>query len=140
MPPWSMVHVRYRKGKPTCWDLRAPAFYMYIDWVLSLFQNKMNVYYSTLTCACKKLINKTFINKLLYPNKKKKVAEWKPNLIVALFVSTMMFSRKWVIFQETFSIKLFHFSMFGSNLKWVEKQFPNFPYLACCEIKFFKKI
>ena len=32
----------------------------------------MNVYYSTLTCACKKLINKTFINKLLYPNKKKK--------------------------------------------------------------------
>lgn len=35
----------------------------------------------------------------------------------ALFVSTMMFSRKRIIFQESFSIKLSHFSMFGSNLK-----------------------
>ena len=27
--------------------------------------------------------------------------------------------------------------MFGSNLKWIEKQPYNFPYLACDEIKLF---
>ena len=29
--------------------------------------------------------------------------------------------------------------MFDSNFKWVEKQSPNFPYLACCEIELFSK-
>ena len=60
------------------------------------------------------------------------------NQINALFW-TMMFSRKWIIFQETFSIKLFHFLIFGSNFKWIEKQLPNLPYLTCCEIEFFSK-
>jgi len=46
---------------------------------------------------------------------------------------------KWVIFQESFSIKLSHFPMFGSNFKWVKKQSPNFPYLACCERVVFQK-
>ena len=57
----------------------------------------------------------------------------------ALFVSTMMFSRKWVIFQEAFFIKLSHFPMFGGNFKWVKKQPPNFLYLAYCEIELFSK-
>ena len=47
----------------------------------------MNVYYSTLTCACKKLINKTFINKLLYPNKKKKGQSEKQILLSELYTS-----------------------------------------------------
>ena len=59
--------------------------------------------------------------------------------VYKLFVSTMIFSKKWVIFQETFFIKLSHFSMFGNNFKWAEKQFPNFSYLACCEIELFSK-
>ena len=67
----------------------------------------------------------------------------KPNVKVqiyyVLFVSTMMFSKKWVIFWEVFSIKLSHFLMFDSNFKWVEKQFPNFSYLVWCEIKLFSK-
>ena len=29
--------------------------------------------------------------------------------------------------------------MFGSIFKWVEKQSPNFPYLACCEVELFSK-
>ena len=37
--------------------------------------------------------------------------------IYALFVLVMMFSRKLIVFQEAFSIKLSHFPMFGSNLK-----------------------
>ena len=57
-----------------------------------------------------------------------------------MFVSAMIFSKKWVIFQKTFSIKLSYFSLFGSNLKWVEKQSYNFLCLVCCEIElFFKK-
>ena len=60
-------------------------------------------------------------------------------LFYALFVSAMIFSRKWVIFQKSFSIKLFHFPIFDSNFKWVEKQFSNFSYLACCEIELFSK-
>ena len=60
-------------------------------------------------------------------------------LYYALFVSAMMFSRKWVIFQKLFFIKLSHFPMFGSNFKWLEKQSHNFPYLACCEIELFSK-
>ena len=47
----------------------------------------MNVYYSTLTCACKKLINKTFITKLLYPNKKKKGQSEKQILLSELYTS-----------------------------------------------------
>ena len=43
----------------------------------------------------------------------------------ALFVSAIMISRKWVIFQKSFSTKLSYFLMFGSNFKRVEKQFPN---------------
>ena len=41
-----------------------------------------------------------------------------------------------------FSIKLSHFPMFGSNLKCVEKQPFNFPYLVYYEIELFfeKKI
>ena len=39
----------------------------------------------------------------------------------ALFVLAMIFSRKWVIFQRVFSIKLYHFLIFGYNFKWVEK-------------------
>ena len=50
-----------------------------------------------------------------------------------------MFSKKWVIFQKTFSIKLSYFPMFCSNFKWVEKQLPNFLYLACYEIELFSK-
>ena len=57
----------------------------------------------------------------------------------ALFVLVIMFSRKWVIFQIAFSIKLSHFPKFGSNLKWVKKQSPNFSYLACYEIELFSK-
>ena len=57
----------------------------------------------------------------------------------ALFVLTIMFSRKWVIFQKVFSIKLYHFPMFGSDFKWVEKQSPNFPYLPYCERVVFQK-
>ena len=57
----------------------------------------------------------------------------------AMFVSRMIFSRKWVIFQKIFSIKLSHFPIFDNNLKWVEKQSHNFPYLTCCEIKLFFK-
>ena len=37
--------------------------------------------------------------------------------ICALFVSVMTFSKKRVIFQEVFSIKLSYFPMFGSNFK-----------------------
>ena len=33
-------------------------------------------------------------------------------------------------YEKPFSIELFYFPMFGSNLKWVEKQSPNFLYLA----------
>ena len=29
--------------------------------------------------------------------------------------------------------------MFGSNLKWVEKQSPNLSYLVYCEIELFSK-
>ena len=57
----------------------------------------------------------------------------------ALFVSAMMFSRKRVILQKLFFIKLSHFPMFGSNFKWVEKQLLNFPYLAGCEIELLSK-
>ena len=118
-----------------------------------------------------------------------------------LFVLAIIFFRKWVIFQKLFSIKLYYFPMFGSNLfcccwetrlgtildfihktqwtsnkikwaislgrssnhtynlvqhlaffvrapttilfgrkvNWVEKQFSNSPYLACCEIELFYK-
>ena len=56
-----------------------------------------------------------------------------------MFVSAIMFSRKWIIFQEAFSIKLSHFLMFGSNFKWVEKQSPNFFYLVFYEMKLFLK-
>ena len=118
-----------------------------------------------------------------------------------LFVSVIIFFRKWVIFQKLFSIKLYYFPMFGSNLfcccwetrlgtisdfihktqwtsnktkwaislgrssnhtcslvqhlaffvkapatilfgsniKWVEIQFSNSPYLGCCEIELFSK-
>ena len=52
----------------------------------------------------------------------------------ALFVLVMTFSRKRVIFQKVFLIKLSYFPMFGSNFKWVEKQLLNFPYLACYKI------
>ena len=57
----------------------------------------------------------------------------------ALFVLTIMFSRKWVIFQKVFSIKLSHFPMFGSDFKWVKKQSPNFPFLPYCEKVVFQK-
>ena len=118
-----------------------------------------------------------------------------------LFVLAIIIFRKWVIFQKLFSIKLYYFPMFGSNIfcccwetrlgtildfihktqwtsnktkwaislgrssnhtyslvqhlaffvrapttilfgrkvKWVEKQFSNSPYLACCEIELFYK-
>ena len=118
-----------------------------------------------------------------------------------LFVLAIIFFRKWVIFQKLFSIKLYYFPMFSSNLfcccwetrlgtildfihktqwtsnktkwaislgrssnhtyslvqhlaffvrapttilfgrkvNWVEKQFSNSPYLACCEIELFYK-
>ena len=57
-----------------------------------------------------------------------------------MFVSTMMFSRKWIVFQEAFSIKLSHFSMFSSNFKWVKKKKPlNFLYLAYYKIELFSK-
>ena len=36
-----------------------------------------------------------------------------------------------------FFIKLSYFPMFSSNLKWVEKQFFNFPYLVYYEIELF---
>ena len=48
-------------------------------------------------------------------------------------------SRKWAIFQKMFSIKLSHFSIFGSNLKCVEKQPFNFPCLVYCEIELFSE-
>ena len=57
----------------------------------------------------------------------------------ALFVSVIIFSKKWVIFQKIFSIKLSHSLMFGSNFKWVEKQSFNFSYLAYYEIELFSK-
>ena len=57
--------------------------------------------------------------------------------IYALFLLGTMFSRKLVIFQKIFSIKLSYFSIFGNNLKWAEKQFSNFLYLAFCKIDFF---
>ena len=57
----------------------------------------------------------------------------------ALFVSEIMFSKKWVNFQKIFSINLYHFPIFGSNLKWVEKQSPDFSYLAYYEIKLFSQ-
>ena len=47
-----------------------------------------------------------------------------------LFVLTIIFSKKYVIFQKVFSTKLYHFFMFDSNFKWVEKQSLNFYYLA----------
>ena len=56
--------------------------------------------------------------------------------IYALFFLVMMFSRKLIVFQEAFSIKLSYFPMFGSNLK---KKTLNFPYLACCEIELVSK-
>ena len=59
--------------------------------------------------------------------------------IITLFISTIMFFRKWVIFQKVFSIKQSHFPMFGNNLKWVQKQSPNIFYLAYCEIESFSK-
>ena len=37
--------------------------------------------------------------------------------IYTLFVSAIMVSRKWVIFQKAFSIKLSYFHMFGNNFK-----------------------
>ena len=47
-------------------------------------------------------------------------------ILSALFVLAIMFFRKWVIFQEAFFIKLFHFSMFSSDFKLVKKQSFNF--------------
>ena len=35
--------------------------------------------------------------------------------------------------------KVYLFLIFGSNFKWIEKQLPNLPYLACCEIELFSK-
>ena len=40
--------------------------------------------------------------------------------------------------KKVFSKKLFYFSIFGSKLKWVEKQSPNL-FLSCCEIDSFSK-
>ena len=40
-------------------------------------------------------------------------------------------------FSEVFFIKMF--TMFDINFKWVEKQYPNFFYLASCEIELFSK-
>ena len=57
----------------------------------------------------------------------------------ALFILTIMFSKKWAIFQKVLSIKYSHFPMFGSDLKWVEKQSSNFPYFAYCERVVFQK-
>ena len=57
----------------------------------------------------------------------------------ALFVSEIMFSKKWVNFQKVFSINLYRFPMFGSNLKWVKKQSPNFSYLVYYKIKLFSQ-
>ena len=51
----------------------------------------------------------------------------------------MFVSRKWIIFQEAFSIKLSHFPIFDSNFKLIEKQSPNFFYLVFCEIQLFSK-
>ena len=56
------------------------------------------------------------------------------------FVALYLFQQWYFLENESFSIKLFHFLMFGSNFKWVEKQSLNFSYLACCEIKLFSKI
>ena len=55
----------------------------------------------------------------------------------ALFVSTLMFSKKLVIFQITFFGKLSHFSVFGNDLEnWLENVFS---YLVCTNI-FWKTI
>ena len=59
--------------------------------------------------------------------------------IYALFVLAIISSKKWVIFQKVFSIKLFHFLIFDNNLKWVKKKIHIFSYLACCEIELFSK-
>ena len=58
-------------------------------------------------------------------------------LFNVLFVSAIILYRKLVIFQEASFIKQFYFPIFGSNFKWVEKQFSNFFYLACYEIELF---
>ena len=40
-------------------------------------------------------------------------------------------------FLKVFSVKLFHFSIFGKYFKCVEKKSINISYLACCEIELF---
>ena len=51
-----------------------------------------------------------------------------------LFVLIIIFSKNQVIFQKIFSVKLYHFLMFTSHLKWIEIQSLNFSYLACYEM------
>ena len=58
-------------------------------------------------------------------------------IIHVLFDLEMIFSKKWVIFQKLFFI--IKFPIFGSNFKWIKKQFPNVHYLACCEIELFSQ-
>ena len=47
-----------------------------------------------------------------------RIIEW----YYTLFVSVIIFSRKWIILQKIFFIKLSNFPMFSSNFKLVEKQ------------------
>ena len=42
-------------------------------------------------------------------------------------------------FLKSIFYKQYYFPMFGNNFKLVEKQSPNFPYLACYKIKLFSK-
>ena len=54
---------------------------------------------------------------LVVRRKKKKEMKTQNNISNALFVSTLMFSRKWFIFQRAFSRKLSYFPMFGNDLE-----------------------
>ena len=127
---FSTTRMRRRKGwteriRTTtlmCFNTKSTQ-YSFLSTPSILWVHWIQVYKRTISCACIRI-----------PSLTSKLKTY------TLFVSAIMFSRKWVIFQKVFSIKLSLFPIFGFNFKWVEIFFPNLPYLACCEIKFFKKI
>ena len=56
-----------------------------------------------------------------------------------LFILTLNFSKKQIIFQKKYLLRSHLISMFDSDLKWVRKIFLNFSYLVSLEL-FLKKI